>query len=200
MMRLMLCTGDVPETGGHIAPDARGSLSVGEHPIAFIGGAAYCAVCKSAGVIAKAGGPYRMTNNDHEIALDGDVLLCQCASPPRLVARAQSGASVDDRVEESGAVGVGLSASAKTRAMPGGLYADQSSAEGPVGLYDEQVRLVGPETLEGYPYYIVVSDGRKLAGRLGADGKLPRISTGNKAAEFVVYWGDEALAKEMGDE
>ncbi|MFM0219124.1 MULTISPECIES: hypothetical protein [Paraburkholderia] len=64
-------------------------------------------------------------------------------------------------------------------------------------IYDEQVCVAAAGmTLEGYPYVIETPDGRMRAGRLGADGRLPRIDTGESSGDFAVYWGDEALARD----
>ncbi|MEJ8827178.1 M35 family metallo-endopeptidase [Variovorax humicola] len=44
----------------------------------MIGGRAYCESCNSVGLIAKTGGPRRGLLRDAEMALDGDVVVCQC--------------------------------------------------------------------------------------------------------------------------
>jgi uncharacterized Zn-binding protein involved in type VI secretion len=59
--------------------------------------------------------------------------------------------------------------------------------------YDERPQLVAPP-IEGLPYYVETTDGRKFSGRTGTDGLLPRIDTHGED-EYAVYWGDEALAK-----
>ena len=81
-----------------------------------------------------------------------------------------------------------------------GAYGDWTSvkkAEPRAVLYDEQLKLVTP-SIEGVPYYIETMDGRTFAGRSGVDGLLPRIDTDGES-EYVVHWGDEALAKMEGD-
>ncbi len=67
-------------------------------------------------------------------------------------------------------------------------------------IFDEQVHLTTEPSLnlEGFPYYIETLDGRKYSGRADARAVLPRIST-RGAEEYIVYWGDEALAKMHGD-
>ncbi|AYB62919.1 PAAR domain-containing protein [Ralstonia solanacearum] len=59
--------------------------------------------------------------------------------------------------------------------------------------YDEQPHLIAPP-IEGVPYYVVTMDGRTFSGRTAAHGLLPRIGTYGED-EYVVYWGDEVLAK-----
>jgi hypothetical protein len=57
------------------------------HKVALIGGMAHCEVCKSAGPIAKSGGPRRpLYRGVQEVALDGDIVRCHCATPRRIVA------------------------------------------------------------------------------------------------------------------
>ena len=62
--------------------------------------------------------------------------------------------------------------------------------------YDEQTKLVSG-LIEGVPYFIETKDGQIISGRIGADGKLPRIDTKDES-EYSILWGDEALEK-MGD-
>jgi hypothetical protein len=50
-------------------------------------------------------------------------------------------------------------------------------------------------TIEGYPYFMEMADGRTSVGRVDASGKLPRIVT-EEASEYTVYWGDQALARQ----
>jgi hypothetical protein len=66
-------------------------------------------------------------------------------------------------------------------------------------VYDEQVcASVTSPLLVGYPYCIEAADGRIEFGRIDPGGKLPRITSGSTAAEYFVYWGDEALARQIG--
>jgi uncharacterized Zn-binding protein involved in type VI secretion len=70
------------------------------------------------------------------------------------------------------------------------------AAPGPatvVERYDERARLQAPRA-EGMPYFVETTDGRNFAGRVGADGLLPRVETYGED-EYVVHWGDEALAR-----
>ncbi len=63
-----------------------------------------------------------------------------------------------------------------------------------VGTYDESVRAIGSGASTGYPYVIETPDGRIHSGQLDDSGYLPRIHTENED-EYIVYWGDEALAR-----
>jgi len=105
MLRLILCVGDQPESGGYIESMTGGvSNTIEGHPVAYIGGTALCNACESGGVIAKAGGPSRRKHYGAEIALDDDILLCQCPKPPRMAAIVQSVSRHDDRAETLGTV------------------------------------------------------------------------------------------------
>ncbi|WP_288407176.1 PAAR domain-containing protein [uncultured Herbaspirillum sp.] len=59
--------------------------------------------------------------------------------------------------------------------------------------HDEQLQLIAP-LIAGVPYYVETTDGRRLSGRIGLDGLLPRVDTHDED-EYAVYWGDDALAK-----
>ena len=131
MMRLVLCVGDQPETGGYIEPMTIGvPSSIMGHPVAFIGGAAFCNACSSVGVIGKAGGPRRRKHCGTEIALEGDVLLCKCPKPPRMVAAMQSTSRHDDMAESMGTVTSSRTANGEVSsvAMSGLRRTDRSEA------------------------------------------------------------------------
>jgi hypothetical protein len=57
MMRLLLCIGDQPATGGAIESSGGTNFSIMGHKVALIGALVHCNACKSSGPIAKAGGP-----------------------------------------------------------------------------------------------------------------------------------------------
>jgi len=59
--------------------------------------------------------------------------------------------------------------------------------------HDEQV-LLRHSHAEGLPYRIETMDGRVFSGRIGPDGLLPRVDTFGED-EYIVLWGDDALAK-----
>ena len=106
MMRKCLLVGDKPRYGGAIAPHDDFAPSVGGVKMALIGGLAHCEKCGHDGLIAKAGGPYRIGLNGREGALEDDVLLCHCIVPPKI--KSTNGISFipknDDRVESLGSI------------------------------------------------------------------------------------------------
>jgi len=104
--RLVLLVGDPPKSGGQVLPHDSTFATVSGVPYAYIGGEAKCLSCQQVGPIAKAGGPYRIDHNGREVALEGDIVLCKCATPPKLIAKMLPAmnmiVSVDDRIESSG--------------------------------------------------------------------------------------------------
>lgn len=104
MRRRIAVVGDQLSTGGQIL-HYEGSICTwgdGGHQVALIGGAAYCEQCKSIGIIAKTGGSRRI-NFMGETAADGDIVLCNCATPPRIVARLAGESWCDDEAEHHAA-------------------------------------------------------------------------------------------------
>ncbi|WP_239511434.1 PAAR domain-containing protein [Burkholderia sp. JP2-270] len=85
MNRRIAVVGDSLSSGGTISPYDGPRFLVHGHQAALIGGSAFCPACQSIGTIAKAGGPYRLKFRG-EVALDDDVVLCGCSTPPRIVA------------------------------------------------------------------------------------------------------------------
>ncbi|MCY1224850.1 hypothetical protein D9M68_528690 [compost metagenome] len=119
-----------------------------------------------------------------------DVVLCKCPAPQRIVATLAGNAWYED-------TGGGAGASH----MPGAGLFDLAAIAAPApNVYDEQVIAKGPHgPLAGYAYFVETSDGRGLFGHTDEHGRLPRIATMDTGS-LTVYWGDEALAKHLGNE
>ncbi|KGB93522.1 MULTISPECIES: PAAR domain-containing protein [Burkholderia] len=186
MMRRIAVVGDALETGGSILAYAGPTFTFGSpgRQVALIGGLAFCDACQGTGPIAKAGGPRRLKFMG-ETAADGDVVLCGCPTPPRIVAVLAGESWCDDMAETSGVV-------------TSGRNRDGSVVSIIAGTYDESVHVIGSGASIGYPYVIETSDGRIHSGHLDDRGYLPRIHTASED-EYIVYWGDEALARLSGD-
>lgn len=107
MLRKVVVVGDPPSSGGAVLPNNCRS-SINDVAKAWIGGKVWCEACKSEGLIAKAGGPYRPMAYGGEEVLEGDLVLCQCPVAPKLIAKAVSSGppmvTVDDRIESLGAL------------------------------------------------------------------------------------------------
>ncbi|MCA8257334.1 PAAR domain-containing protein [Burkholderia sp. AU31624] len=186
MNRRIAVVGDSLSSGGTIQPYSGPRFLVHGHQAALIGGSAFCTACMSIGIIAKAGGPYRLKFQG-EVALDRDIILCGCSTQPHITALLAGDAWCSDGLK-------GLGEVVSSRTTTGGIASIKK------GAFDEQVEMTvnGDVVAEptGYPYYIETADGRVQSGELDASRILPRIHTGDASGEYTVYWGDEAIAKQ----
>jgi hypothetical protein len=100
MMRRIAVVGDKLETGGEILSYTGPVFAIGDtgHQVALIGGTAWCEACKST-----AGGPRRIDFMG-ETAADGDIVVCQCPTPPKIVATLSGDSWCDDMAETMGVV------------------------------------------------------------------------------------------------
>ncbi|WP_162831440.1 PAAR domain-containing protein [Paraburkholderia caffeinilytica] len=89
--------------GGEVLPYiAALRVTFYERQAALIGGDAYCATCNSTGQIIKSGGPRRPRYlNVREVALDGDIVLCGCATPQAIIGLLARESWCDDLAERS---------------------------------------------------------------------------------------------------
>lgn len=99
MRRRIAVVGDALTSGGQILDYAQKTgFRFHGHKAALIGNEAFCTKCKSAGRIAKAGGPYRIHYHTvREVALDHDIVLCKCPTPPRIIATLAQESWCEDR-------------------------------------------------------------------------------------------------------
>jgi hypothetical protein len=150
----------------------------------FIGDEGYCAKCGSAGPITYGAGVSErrrmvdLVNGGRLQAVGGDIVLCKCSAPPRIIAIYGQRFTIEDNDSAK--------AASETKA-------GNASGVVPHAAYDEQVKAVGRSPSEGYPYYIETADGGTRSGRIGSSGVRPRVYTDN-ADSYVIHWGDNALA------
>jgi uncharacterized Zn-binding protein involved in type VI secretion len=99
MKRHIAVVGDELNGGGQILDYTQASgFSFHGHKTALIGNEAYCQKCKSTGTLAKAGGPSRLKyHTTREAALDGDIVLCGCPTPHRIIAKLAGESWCEDR-------------------------------------------------------------------------------------------------------
>lgn len=187
--RYHIRSGDTTTANGRVeARPQKSPVMYGDQHAAFEGDPVWCPACESHG-ITRCVPPYRPDTgpDGRQTNLDGDLCLCNCPKPPRLVARLH-----DDCV--------GFTAN-EIAEMPGSAnwlsYAGHAIGGNRVEPFDEQARMSNPAA-EGVPYRIEVEDGRVISGSVGTDGFLPRVETVGDAA-YTVYWGDEALARVEGE-
>lgn len=188
--------GDPTSHGGTVLEGSMTDICHGK-PIAYMGHKVSCPLCKGTFPIIE--GVPTTTFYGKGIAVAGMKTACGAA----LIAT-----QFTDTVEWSsgGCVGPSSSAAPASRGADSGAGAaapatgprgGNSAASSPTdGIYDEQPEL--PRLVaDGVPYLIVTEDGQQFSGRADVSGKLPRIVTDGEA-EYVVYWGDEALARMEG--
>ncbi|MEX3900000.1 PAAR domain-containing protein [Paraburkholderia sp. BR10954] len=160
------------------------SSSISDHgkTVALSGDEATCGNCKGAFQIFGTG--KGISKKDRAVVLDGDRVLCPCGKNRVIVG---SNPTVFVETDDELSDGKCVAALAVATRSPSAL------------VYDEQVFASAMGALlPGYPYCIETTDGRVESGRLDASGRLPRIPSGASAAEYTVYWGDEALARQLG--
>jgi hypothetical protein len=156
---------------------------------AFIGHRAHCGACESAGPIA--GGPgtpgYNLRMYDATIrareAVEGDIVVCKCSPPPRIIAVYGRSSSIHD-VDRS----ANSTASATDAMRVLGAAASGALAPALTKSYDEQIQLL---TDSGTPvantkYKIVSASGATTTGTTDAQGKTSRVST-DAAEPLQIY-------------
>jgi uncharacterized Zn-binding protein involved in type VI secretion len=147
-------------------------------PLALEGDPMDCPACNTQGVIQCVAPRLSERFNGKQYALHDDLCICKCSPPPKLIAEQSSKCQVivlaaEESIEEA--------------------HARATATRAAIAIYDEQPHLLAPP-IEGLPYHIETKDGRKVSGRTGPGGLLPRIATENEG-DYAVYWGDEALSK-----
>ncbi|WP_233799743.1 PAAR domain-containing protein [Paraburkholderia sp. HP33-1] len=155
--------------------------------VALSGDEATCGTCEGAFKLFGTG--KSMSEKGRAVVLDGDRVLCPCGKN-RVIVGSHPGVFIETDHGPSDSRRIAASTAATSTA----------ATSSPTTLvFDEQVcaSVMGVQ-LPGYPYYMETADGRIEFGRLDASGRLPRIASGASAAEYTVYWGDEALAKQVG--
>nr|WP_164468527.1 PAAR domain-containing protein [Robbsia andropogonis] len=85
----MIVEGDSTTNGGHVL-EGHSTMKINERQLAFHGATVACPKCRTTGHIG-AVGPYLPKTNPSgkQVALEGDVCLCNCNPPPRLIASQQ---------------------------------------------------------------------------------------------------------------
>ena len=177
MRRHHITVGSLTTAGGVVVSGTH-PFTINEANVALEGDKIACRSCKSTGYILCTGPRHPESFNGKPVALENDFCICGCNPPPRLIP------SQSRRFQTL--EGAGLGAANNANAAQEGL----SPRDDP---YDEQAHLVH-EAIPGVPYYIETADGRTFSGRVDDSGLLPRINTRSED-EYVIYLGDEALAK-----
>jgi hypothetical protein len=137
---------------------------------AFIRHRAYCGVCKSAGLIAEGPGTpdydlrmYDVTIRAHE-AVEGDIVICECRPPPRIIAVYGRSSSIHD-------IGV------TTSAAP--LGAARVVNDVATHAYDRTFVITNNQTGKPLPairYRLTLDSGQVVEGETDAQGVTQRVS------------------------
>ncbi|MHA7680032.1 PAAR domain-containing protein [Cupriavidus sp. PET2-C1] len=185
MMRRVACVGDELEHGGDILPYSGQPFTIGNgHQVALIGGQAYCAACKSTGTIAKSGGPRRL-NFMGETAADGDIVLCKCSTPPRIIALLAGNTWCDDMAGSGNSMGHPHSSS--------GFSGDDVDIAEAGEIIEQFFELVDGETeapVAGY-LYDLFSNGQQIARKaIFSDGRTIAFNHGSRVS--LVMWLDKS--------
>jgi hypothetical protein len=179
MRRRIAVVGDTLSSGGEVLPyvQQQGFTFHGQKA-ALIGEQAYCATCRSAGAIAKSGGPRRLGYmSSREAALDGDIVLCKCPKPPHIVAKLALESWCDD-IDYSGS----------TSKSVGSLYA--LAATRTTATYDERFTLhdVDGNPLSETCYTVRLPSGDLVHGITDNSGCTARYAT-DGCQDITVYLG-----------
>ncbi|WP_241288452.1 PAAR domain-containing protein [Burkholderia stabilis] len=84
MSRKFILKGDTTDHGG-VVIDGIANSSFDGRELAYLGGAVFCAACKSPGVIVSDGGERTMTVMGKVVALEHDLCQCLCTPQPKLI-------------------------------------------------------------------------------------------------------------------
>lgn len=167
MKRRIAVVHDRLTSGGFVLPEQTTGFMFDGHAAALIGGEAYCVKCKSRGLICPSGGDQRLAYEPgRQTALDGDLVLCKCATPPRIIALLAGESWCDDGYEP-----------AASEASPA---AQSPKANDPPVTYDQQFILLDTTTREPFRntrYRIRGSAGVLAEGMTDNQGRTQRITT-----------------------
>lgn len=181
----MIRLGDPTSHGGQVV-SATSNFVMFDKQVARIGDSVKCPK-KGHGVCTIVEGDPTWTIDGRNVALEGHKTSCGAvliSTLPNVMRNYQGIGKASS--------GTGIASAASGAAT----VAQKNSAK----QYDEMGQLEGEGNTDliGLPYFIEVFDGRTFDGRVGEDGKMPRIFT-EIEDEFTVYWGDEALAKSTAE-
>ena len=184
VVRYWVCDGDTTTTGGTVKGTGAHFFSPGGLS-ALEGDPVYCPGCNSTGYI-KCTPPFRnatinVSGTPKRISLDGDLCICNCPSPPKIVAvKKNSGTSTFDADElpsiaaDPAAVGWFVHAGYDLVAL--GIQSNQRFL-----VVDKETGEVLPNTA-----YQLECDGKTIEGVTGPNGMTEAIHSANKDASVRV--------------
>jgi uncharacterized Zn-binding protein involved in type VI secretion len=174
-MRAVICKGDRTSHGGRVL-EGNPNVTTGGRPIAQLGHATICPLCKGKYPIVE--GVANHTYGGKPTAVEGMHTACGAT----LIA------SQREMVIDAGGVGVGGSSDTAVTSSHGQVAAAESAE-----VFSGAFRAVDESTgnpIAGLPYRIELSDGRTLHGKTDADGYTERVSH-HEALTMSLHWENE---------
>jgi uncharacterized Zn-binding protein involved in type VI secretion len=163
MRRYNLKEGDKATSGATVLEGIDSDTHHGV-PLAFIGATLHCPACKSLGVLVGAGPRWPDTSMGKELALDGDMCVCKCDPPPRMIA---SQSDMYQDLESHDLESMGFTPSG----MPLLYHHDEQ-----ITLRDRRTRRILPNV----DYRVKDGSSVIASGKTDAKGRTERVRTDNK--------------------
>jgi hypothetical protein len=163
MKRYNLKEGDKATSGATVLEGLENDTHHGV-PLTFVGATLHCPACKSLGVLVGTGPRWPDTSMGKEYALEGDVCVCKCNPPPRMIA---SQYDMYQEIESHDLEAMGYTPSG--RAL---LY-----------HHDEQITLRDRSTrraLANVLYRVKAGSSVIASGKTDANGRTGRVITDDK--------------------
>ncbi len=188
MRRHFILVGDETTAGGKVV-EGIASHTYNGRLTAFEGAQISCAGCKSTGVV-RCVAPMRpfVLSNGKQVALENDLCICKCPTPPKLVASQNTagmefeGAAAPRALSPSASATLAAKPALATAAAPSPaapVAATPSTAAQP-DLHSLKFQALHPETgqpLENRPYIVTRDDGSQQHGSTDAQGYTDAIDT-----------------------
>ena len=170
MRKALIVQGNTTTTGGLVLGGSAVGMTDHGRPFALHGDEATCGRCK--GTFKIVGTAARRCYHGRAGVIEGDLVLSPCGEN-RVLADQNPGCFYhtdgDAAVASSAEIDIASALSFDT-------------------TFDEQIRAIAPAMNDGYPYFIVTSDGRSRMGRTDSSRVLPRIAT-HGADEYIIFLG-----------
>jgi len=184
-VRYKITLGASTTAGGKVTT-APGFFTIQGVPVAYEDDAVSCPACNTVGVIKPDGPRLGDTFNGKQVALSGDLCICKCDPPPRLV---ENQAFSFQRIDGDWLAGQASAAAAAAATLNGAGSAGAARLEGiPLVLLD-------PETDAPYRHraYRLELQGGVIEGKTDGDGATRPLTAWEQAA-FIRWLVDDGTA------
>jgi uncharacterized Zn-binding protein involved in type VI secretion len=174
MKRYTITLGASTTAGGKVI-SASGGGSINGVQIAVEGDPIFCPACKSQGKILCVEPRIPESWNGKKVALENDLCMCACPSPPRLVPNQSL------KCQNLGGGGDDSATYAQTAATP-----EKNDLLASFRVVDEETGL----PMSGVSYSIVLPDGTSRQGVTDADGRTVALTAHERATATLQLGGD----------